>query len=67
LKTRSEDSSTTVNFEENKKTAFIASKKIIIIRTADFYIQSFNQLNESLFRNEMIKLKKMMRKVLKSE
>jgi len=36
--TRSENSKTTVNFEENRKNALIASKKITANKAADFYI-----------------------------
>jgi len=52
--TRSENSKTTVNFKEDQKNALIASKKITANRAADFYIRSFVQMNESLFRKERI-------------
>jgi len=52
--TRSENSKTTVNFKENQKNALITSKRITMNRAADFYTQSFIQMNESLFRKERI-------------
>jgi len=56
---RSGNSETTANSEEDRKNALIASKEVTANRAADFYIRSFVQMNESLFRKERTWPKKM--------
>ncbi len=51
-------------FQKESKNALIASKRVTANRAADFYIQSFIQMNESFFRKERIWLKKMTSKKL---